>query len=64
MKMIVWTYPIKDPHVEKVDQDWIVDFVLIYLMEPLHPLDHVHPESIVKEGVRVHVPPPTGDKGA
>ena len=39
-------------------EDWIIDVSPINLSKPFHPLDHVSPKAVVKEKVRVHIPPP------
>ena len=43
---------------EQVDQNWIIDPGPISPSKPLSPLDHIHPELIVKEEVWEHIPPP------
>ena len=55
---IIRTSPVEDPHMEQAEQDWNINPRPINLIKPFHPLDHIHPELIVKEEVQVHVPPP------
>ena len=56
--MIIETGPVKDPHAEQAEQHRIVNSSLIYPSKPLHSLDHVHPELIVKEEIWVYISPP------
>ena len=58
MKTIVGTHPVKDPHMEEVDQNRIVDLRPVYLSKPLCSSDHVGPESIIKEEVWERIPLP------
>ena len=58
MKTIVGSFPIKNPHPEQRQERWIVDLCLIHYLEPFSPLDHMCPESIVKEEVWKDVIPP------
>ena len=55
---IIRTSPVENPHMEQAEQDWNINPRPINLIKPFHPLDHIHPELIVKEEVQVHVPPP------
>ena len=43
---------------EKVDQDQIINQGLICPSKPFCPLDHVGPETIIKEEVQEHIPLP------
>ena len=56
--MIIRTSPIKDPHTEQAEENWIIDTSPINLSKPFHPSNHVCPKPIVEEKVWVHVPPP------
>ena len=56
--LLVRASPIQDPHPEQAKEDWIIDVTPINLYKPLSPLDHVHPEPIIKIEVWVHVPLP------
>ena len=58
MEIIVRTHPVEDPHMEQVNQDQIINLRLVHLSKPLCSLDHVGPESIIKEEVQEHVPLP------
>ena len=57
--MIVGTCPVKDPHMEQVNQDQIINLRLVHPLKPLCSLDHVGPESIIKEKVQEHIPLPS-----
>ena len=56
--MIVGSFPIQDPHPEKRQQGWIVDFGPIHHLKPLSSPDHVGPKLIVEEEIRKHIIPP------
>ena len=56
VKMIVGTS--QDSHSEQVEENWIVNMGLINMLEPLHSSDHIHSQSVIKEKVQVHIPPP------
>ena len=55
---IVGTGPVQDPHMEQAEEDWIVYMSPINPSEPFCPSDHVHPQTIIKEEIQVHIPPP------
>ena len=46
IKTIVGTGPVQDPHLEQAEEDQIIDMSLINLLKPLHPSDHIGPETI------------------
>ena len=58
MKMIIGTCPVEDPHVKKVDQNWVVDLGSVHSPQPLCSMDYVGPELIIKEEVWEHIPLP------
>ena len=58
VKTIVKASPVQDSHSEQVEKNQIVDPTLIDTLEPFCSLDHIHPESVIKEEVQVHIPPP------
>ena len=58
VKTIIGTSPVQDPHPEQAKENWIVDASPINLSKPFHPSDHIGPEMIIEEEVRVYVPPP------
>ena len=58
VKTIVRASPVQDPHTEQAKEDQIVDASPIHLLEPFSSLDHVGPETIIKEQVWEDVPPP------
>ena len=58
MEPIIRPCPVEDPHLQEIQEDQIIDTTPIYVLKPLRPSDHVRPESIVKEQVQVHIPPP------
>ena len=58
MKMVVGTSPVQDPHLEQVRKNQVIDLSPINASKPLRSSDHVCPQSVIKEEVRVHIPPP------
>ena len=63
VKTIIGSFPIKDPHAQQRQQQWIVDLCLIDHMEPFSPADHVGPQPIIKEQVWEDVVPPVTVSG-
>ena len=59
MKSVIWTSPVKDLHLEQVQENRIIDASPIYLLKPFYSSDHVCPEPIIKEEVWVYIPPPS-----
>ena len=58
VETIVGSLPVKDPHLKKRQESWIVDLCPIHLLKPLHSSDHMGPESIIEEQVWICVMPP------
>ena len=58
VKMIIWSTPVKDPHMKQRQQRRIVDLPPVNHMKPFSPADHMGPQSIVKEEVRKDIVPP------
>ena len=55
----VGSLPVQDPHLEQRQEGRIIDLCLIHLSKPFSPLDHMGPESIIKEEVQKRVSPPS-----
>ena len=58
VKTIVGSFPVEDPHLKERQESWIIDLSPVHLLEPLSPLDHMGSKPIVKEEIRVCIPPP------
>ena len=55
---VIGSFPVKDPHSKERQESWIIDLGLVHLLEPLCPLNHMGPESIIKKEVGICIPPP------
>ena len=58
VKTIIQTCPVKDRHLEQVQENWIIDMGPVHLSKSFCCPDHIGPEPIVKEEVWIDVPPP------
>ena len=59
VETIVWTSPIQDSHPEQAQENRIIDSSPVHLSKPFSSPDHVGPKLIIKEEVRVDIPPPS-----
>ena len=55
VETIIGSFPVEDPHAQQRQQGQVVNLCLIDHMEPFSPTDHVGPQPIIKEQVRVIV---------
>ena len=58
VKTIIQTCPVKDRHLEQVQENWIIDMGPVHLSKSFCCPDHIGPEPIVKEEVWIDIPPP------
>ena len=58
VKIVIGTSPVQDPHLEQVKKNQVIGLSPINASRPLRSSDHVCPQSVIKEEVRVHIPPP------
>ena len=59
VETIVWSLPVKDPHLEQRQQGRIINLPLVNHMKPFGPTDHVCPQPIIEEEVWEDIIPPT-----
>ena len=59
VETIIGSFPVQNSHPEQRQEGWIINLCTVHHSEPFSPLDHVGPQSIIKEEVREDVIPPT-----
>ena len=59
MKLTIGLLPIKDPHMQKTNDDWILKYLVIQRLELLGVPDHVCPQGIIVVELREGIFQPT-----